>query len=53
MMRKRDVEYEGIIFRCEWHAKLKREINRIHFSVPSDELAGKILIGVFVSHLDT
>ena len=52
-MRKRDVEYEGIIFRCEWHAKLKREINRIHFSVPSDELAGKILIGVFVSHLDT
>ncbi|WP_322753985.1 hypothetical protein [Frankia sp. Cas3] len=53
LMRQREVIYEGNTLRCEWHAKLERHRNRIHFSEPSEHLAGRILIGIFVSHLDT
>ncbi len=53
LMRRREVTYEGNTLRCEWHAKLERHRNRIHFSEPSEHLAGRILIGIFVSHLDT
>ncbi len=53
LMRQREVVYEGNTLLCEWHAKLERHRNRIHFSAPSEMLAGRILIGIFVSHLDT
>ncbi|SBW28661.1 hypothetical protein FDG2_5828 [Candidatus Protofrankia californiensis] len=53
LMRLRDVSHNGHIFRCEWHAKLERHRNRIHFSEPSEILEGKIFIGIFVTHLDT
>jgi hypothetical protein len=51
LMRLRDVEYEGQVYRCEWHAKLEPQRNRIHFAVP-DSCDGKILVGIFVDHLD-
>jgi hypothetical protein len=51
LMREREVVYNGQTFVCEWHAKLERHRNRIHFSEPSDSLDGKILIGKFTSHL--
>jgi hypothetical protein len=53
LMRLREKEYDGRRFTCEWHAKIERHRNRIHFSTPADELDGKILIGFFVDHLAT
>lgn len=53
LMRKRDRSYNGVQYRCEWHAKVESHRNRIHFSLPAAELGGRILIGVFVNHLDT
>jgi hypothetical protein len=51
LMKQREVVYNGRTYVCEWHAKLERHRNRIHFSEPSESLRGKILIGKFVSHL--
>jgi hypothetical protein len=51
-MRQRDVNHEGQVIRCEWHSKLEPHRNRIHFAF-DDTLGGKILIGIFVDHLDT
>src|SRR5262249_54085906 len=31
-MRSRDVGYGDGVFRCEWHAKLERHRNRVHFT---------------------
>ncbi|MEI7033143.1 hypothetical protein [Streptomyces pratensis] len=53
VMRQRDVEHEEETYRCEWHAKKERHRNRIHFSLPQQRLGGRVLIGVFVDHLDT
>jgi hypothetical protein len=53
LMGKRDVELDGRIIRCEWHAKIERHRNRIHFSLPDQALDGRIVIGIFVEHLDT
>ncbi len=52
-MRQRDVTHEGSRYRCEWHAKIERNRNRIHFTLPTDGPNGRILIGVFTNHLDT
>lgn len=52
-MRERDVTHDGTVFRCEWHAKLEPNRNRIHFSEPSEHLAGRVLAGIFVDHLNT
>lgn len=52
-MRQRDVEHEGETFRCEWHAKRHPAWDRIHFSLPKQRLGGRILVGIFVDHLDT
>ncbi|MDU0290644.1 hypothetical protein [Saccharothrix longispora] len=52
-MAMRDVDHDGKRFRCEWHAKLERHRNRIHFSLPDPALDGRILIGLFVDHLPT
>jgi hypothetical protein len=53
VMRQRDVEHEGEIYRCEWHAKKEPHRNRIHFSLPAPRLDNNILIGIFIDHLAT
>lgn len=53
LMAQRAVSFEGKTYDCEWHAKLERHRNRIHFSLPSPDLGGKILVGIFTHHLDT
>lgn len=53
LMAKRDVDHEGTTYRCEWHAKLEPHRNRIHFTLPSPNLGGRVLIGLFVDHLPT
>lgn len=51
-MREREVTYSGETYLCEWHLKLERHRNRVHFSfgVP---LGDRILIGIFDPHLST
>jgi hypothetical protein len=51
LMRLRDVTYQGTTYRCEWHAKLERHRDRIHFTLPSQGPGGRILIGIFADHL--
>jgi hypothetical protein len=53
IMKQRDVEHEGETFRCEWHAKQHPARNRLHFSIPEPRLGGRVLIGIFVDHLET
>ncbi|MFB6504655.1 hypothetical protein ACFYXP_07040 [Streptomyces sp. NPDC002466] len=53
IMKQRDVDHEGETYRCEWHGKKERHRNRVHFSLPEARLGGRILIGIFVDHLDT
>lgn len=50
LMHKREVEFNGSRVICEWHTKLKPQIDRIHFAF-GPEFGGKILIGIFVDHL--
>jgi hypothetical protein len=52
LMRQRDVDHKGNVVRCEWHTKLEPHRNRIHFAF-GGFLNNKILIGIFVDHLDT
>jgi len=52
LMRKREVAYSGITYRCEWHAKIERHRNRIHFTLPTGGPGGCVLIGIFAEHLD-
>lgn len=51
-MRKRYVTYDKSQYCCEWHAKIERHRNRIHFTLPAAGPAGRILIGIFTEHLD-
>ncbi|WP_067830334.1 hypothetical protein [Nocardia inohanensis] len=48
-MRQRTVLFDGEPIVCEWHAKLERNRNRIHFAVRD----GRVYIGRFVDHLTT
>jgi hypothetical protein len=48
-MAERRVEFDGKPVICEWHTKLERNRNRIHFAV----LGGEIFVGVFAAHLRT
>lgn len=52
LMRKRYVTYDKAQYCCEWHVKIERHRNRIHFTLPADGPAGRILIGIFTAHLD-
>ncbi|MEU5833290.1 hypothetical protein ABZ820_06315 [Streptomyces diacarni] len=54
-MRQREVVHDedGETYRCEWHAKRHPLHDRIHFSLPEQRLGGRVLIGIFVDHLDT
>ena len=49
-MRMREVEFNGRRVMCEWHTKLKPQVDRIHFAFGSD-FGDMILIGIFVDHL--
>jgi hypothetical protein len=53
LMAMRDVEFDGHVFRCEWHSKLEPHRNRIHFHPGDDSTGRKTLIGIFVDHLPT
>ena len=53
LMRLRDVEFRGQVYRCEWHSKLEPNRNRIHFQVIDGIAETKILIGIFHEHLAT
>lgn len=52
VMRLREVEFNGTHVVCEWHTKLKPNVNRIHFAF-GGEFKDKILIGIFIDHLPT
>lgn len=52
-MQERRVAFEGEIYTCEWHAKRLWNVDRIHFSTPGALADGRILIGLFTSHLET
>lgn len=49
--RAREVVVAGRTLYCEWHAKLERHRNRIHFHAPVPEAGGKVVIGVIHHHL--
>jgi len=51
-MRLRDVEFDGRQVRCEWHTKLRPEVDRIHFAF-GEQFGEKVFIGIFVDHLPT
>ena len=53
LMRLRDVEYRGQVYRCEWHSKLEPHRNRIHFHVIDSKGETRVLIGIFHEHLAT
>jgi hypothetical protein len=55
VMKQRDVSYLGRTVRCEWHTKIEPHRNRIHFAAGDayDASGKRILIGIFVDHLDT
>ncbi len=50
-MSKRDIVFDEKTLRCEWHSKLRPEINRIHF-FPGYQ-GESVVIGLFVDHLRT
>ncbi len=51
LMRYRDAEFGGRVYRCEWHSKLEAHRNRIHFHIGDEGTDGRILIGIFHQHL--
>ena len=53
LMRRRDVEFRGQVYRCEWHSKIEPHRNRIHFHVIDGIADRTILIGIFHEHLST
>ena len=53
LMRHRDVEFDGQVYRCEWHSKIEPNRNRIHFCVIGGIAETQILIGIFHEHLRT
>jgi len=50
---QRQVEYDNVTYRCEWHGKRKWNKDRVHFSLPMPRHEDRILIGLFARHLDT
>ncbi|WP_405179434.1 hypothetical protein OG225_37305 [Nocardia sp. NBC_01377] len=48
-MRRRRVRFGDREIVCEWHAKLQRDRNRVHFAVED----GRVFVGIFVGHLPT
>lgn len=53
-MRQRKAMFACKSVNCEIHTKINPTINRIHIHPPKPEIGGeKILIGIFVDHLET
>jgi hypothetical protein len=53
---QREITVQGKSVLCEWHVKLRPHIDRIHFAYEEkykDIAGGRIIVGIFVSHLDT
>jgi hypothetical protein len=53
--RQREVSMQGKSVSCEWHVKLRPHIDRIHFAYEEkykNVAGGRIIVGVFASHLD-
>lgn len=48
-MKTRDFAFKAGVFRCEWHTKLRPEINRIYFAIND----GKVRVGLITDHLPT
>jgi len=53
LMSMRNVIFQGVVYRCEWHSKLEPSRNRIHFHPGDSGTKGCVLIGIFVDHLPT
>ena len=51
VMRYRDAEFAGEVYRCEWHSKLEPHQNRIYFHIGDEGTNGRVLIGIFHEHL--
>ena len=51
LMRSRDAEFGGQVYRCEWHSKLEPHQNRIYFHIGDEGTNGRVLIGIFHEHL--
>lgn len=53
-MRLREAHFSGEVVTCELHSKITRTTNRIHFHPSIDgKFGGKLLVGIFVDHLET
>jgi|GEM_PF-5989831 len=51
-MREREITIDGRQLVCEWHLKIKRHIDRIHFHFGQPEPhKDRVIIGIFTSHL--
>lgn len=51
-MREREITVDGTVVKCEWHTKIRKEIDRIYFHPGlKDIAAGRVIIGIFRSHL--
>lgn len=46
-MKRRDFQFGGQTVRCEWHTKIRPDINSVHFAVEK----GRVLVGVIIDHL--
>jgi len=47
VMKARRFSFNGVMYLCEWHTKLKPNTNRVHFHVDGD----KVRIGAIVDYL--
>ncbi|GHS94350.1 hypothetical protein AGMMS50276_06800 [Synergistales bacterium] len=53
--RQREILAKGKSVVCEWHIKLRPHIDRVHFAYEEkykNIAGGKIIVGIFVRHLD-
>ena len=50
---QRNVDYGDGTYRCEWHGKRLWDRDRVHFSLPIAAHDDRVLIGIFVGHLET
>lgn len=53
LMKQRDATFGGRLYRCEIHTKIQPHRNRIHFHPGDDHSGGRLVVGIFVDHLDT
>lgn len=49
--RARERTIGGRALYCEWHFRIERHINRVHFHEPVPESNGRVVVAIFHSHL--